>query len=245
MSTSLMPLDPAMSPQQVARLLPIRARLLPAEITGRRNAQRMRAFVIVGVVLALVGLGGWSADAYHDHSLAEDEMAAVNVQIAKVNGTMNDPQHADVTKTINDNKAMSDNLKTLMANDLRWPTLLDNLRSTGTKSNVTLGQISVSLADAGSGTAAGAGAVATLNLQGSAKDKSTIAGFIKKLGATPGIGNPYLTTASQSGDSATSGSATSGSAASNTSHYTFTINADVTSSALCGRFTTPCPTGGK
>jgi hypothetical protein len=234
MSTSLMPLDPAMSPQQVARLLPIRARLLPAEITGRRNAQRMRTFVIAGVVLALVGLGGWSADAYHDHSLAEDEMAAVNVQIGKVNSTMNDPQHAAVTKTINDNKAMSDNLKTLMANDLRWPTLLDNLRSTGTKSNVTLGQISVSLAEPGSGTAAGAGAVATLNLQGSAKDKSTIAGFIKKLAVMPGIGNPYLTTATQATNTSTVAS-----------HYTFTISADVTSSALCGRFTTPCPTGGK
>jgi hypothetical protein len=240
MSTSLMPLDPAMSPQQVARLLPIRARLLPAEITSRRNAHRMRAFVIGGVLLALVGLGGWSADAYHDHSLAEDEMAAVNVQIAKVNSTMNDPQHADVTKTINDNKAISDELKTLMANDLRWPTLLDNLRSTGTKSNVTLSQISVSLAEPGAATTTGtptttgaAAAVATLNLQGSAKDKSTIAGFIKKLGATPGIGNPYLTTASQSTDTAA------------TSHYTFTISADVTSSALCGRFTTPCKAGGK
>jgi hypothetical protein len=242
MSTSLMPLDPAMSPQQVARLLPIRAKLLPAEITNRRNAHRMRAFVIAGVVLALVGLGGWSVNAYHDHSLAEDEMTAVNVQIGKVNSTMNDSQHADVTKTINDNKAISDELKTLMAKDLRWPTLLDNLRSTGTKSNVTLSQITVSLAEAGTatttgtGTAAGAAdAVATLNLQGSAKDKSTIAGFIKKLGAMPGIGNPYLTTASQSTDTATSGA----------SHYTFTISADVMSSALCGRFTTPCKPGGK
>jgi hypothetical protein len=238
MSTSLMPLDPAMSPQQVARLLPIRANLLPAEISSRRNARRMRAFVIVGVVLALVGLGGWSADAYHDHSLAEDDLAAVNAQIAKVNRTMNDPQHADVTRTINDNKAMSDELKILMANDLRWSTLLDNLRATGAKADVTLGQITVSLsatpAASGTTSAANSPAVATLSLQGSAKDKSTIAGFIKKLGSMTGIGNPYLTTASQTSDAP-------GSAGS----YSFTIDADVTSAALCGRFTTPCKTGGK
>jgi len=237
MSTSLMPLDPAMSPQQVARLLPIRANLLPAEITSRRNARRMRAFVILAVVLALVGLGGWSADAYHDHSLAEDDLAAVNAQIAKVNSTMNDPQHADVTKTINDNKAMSEQLKTLMANDLRWSTLLDNLRSTGTAADVTLGQITVSLSDksTASGTAVtNSPVVATLSLQGSAKDKSTIAGFIKKLGSMTGIGNPYLTAASQTAD--TAGAASS---------YAFTISADVTSAALCGRFTTPCKSGGK
>lgn len=238
MSTSLMPLDPAMSPQQVARLLPIRANLLPDEITSRRNARRMRTFVIIGVVLAIVGLGGWSADAYHDHSLAEDDLAAVNTQIAKVNSTMNDKQHAEVTKTLNDNTAMSDELKTLMANDLRWSTLLDNLRSTGTKAQVTLAQITVSLADkstaAGTTTAADASAVGTLSLQGSAKDKSTIAGFIKKLGSMTGIGNPYLTTASQTTDASAS-----------TAGYSFTISADVTSAALCGRFTTPCKTGGK
>ena len=238
MSTSLMPLDPAMSPQQVARLLPIKANLLPTEITSRRNARRMRTYVIIGVVLAIVGLGGWSADAYHDHGLAEDDLAAVNTQIAKVNGTMNDPQHADVTKTINDNKLMAEELKTLMASDLRWSTLLDNLRATGTKADVTLGQISVSLADksTASATTGDATAIATLNLQGTAKDKSTIAGFIKKLGAMTGIGNPYLTTASQSDTSDTS---------TEPSHYSFTISADVTSKALCGRFTTPCPSGGK
>ncbi|MFI6073670.1 PilN domain-containing protein [Actinoplanes sp. NPDC051343] len=238
MSTSLMPLDPAMSPQQVARLLPIRAKLLPSEITSRRNARRMRAFVIAAVLVAIAGLGGWSADAYHDHSLAKDDLAAVNAQIDKVNNTMTDPQHAAVTKAVSDNKAMSDELKTLMANDLRWSTLLDNVRSTGTKAEITISQITVSLADKGTTTTgpatAGAAPVATLSLQGTAKDKSTIAGFIKKLGSTPGIGNPYLTTASQSAETADTAA-----------HYTFTISADVTSSALCGRFTTPCKTGGK
>jgi hypothetical protein len=239
MSTSLMPLDPAMSPQQVARLLPIRANLLPAEITSRRNARRMRTFVIAGVILALVGLGGWSVNAYHDHSVAEDDLAAVNAQIAQVNSTMNDAKHSKVTKTIAENKAISDELKTLMASDLRWSTFLDNLRSTGTASNVTIGRISAALSDTtpGAGTAAAAGGttpVATLNLEGNAPDKSTIAGFIKKLQVMPGIGSPYLTSATQLTG-----------AAGKASGYTFTISADVTSAALCGRFTTACKSGGK
>jgi Tfp pilus assembly protein PilN len=238
MTTSLMPLDPAMSPQQVARLLPIRANLLPSEITSRRTARRMRAYVIVGVVLAIVGLGGWSADAYHDHSLAEDDLTAVNAQIAQVNSTMNNKEHAQVTKTINDNKAISDELKTLMASDLRWSTLIDNLRSTASASAVTMSRITAALAEqtaaAGATTTNASQPVATLTLEGAAKDKSTIAGFIKKLAVVPGIGNPYLTTATQVEATPTS-----------PSHYTFTISADVMPSALCGRFTTACKTGGK
>jgi hypothetical protein len=236
MSTSLMPLDPAMSPQQLSRLLPIRANLLPPEITSLRNARRMRTFVIAAVVLALVGLGGWSASVYNEHSAAEDDLAAVNTQISQVNSTMSDAKHAKVTETIAQNKAISAELTTLMANDLRWSTFLDNLRSTGKASNVTLGQISAALSQTGSGTAAatGSAAVATLTIQGKAPDKRTIAGFIKKLQVMPGIGNPYLTSASQS--SATDGEAPT---------WTFTINANVTPTALCGRFTTPCKSGGK
>jgi type IV pilus assembly protein PilN len=241
MTTSLMPLDPAMSPQQVARLLPIRANLLPSEITSRRTARRMRAYVIAGVVLAIVGLGGWSADAYHDRSLAQDDLTAVSNQIAQVNSTMNNKEHAQVTKTINDNKAISDELKTLMASDLRWSTLIDNLRSTGTDSQVTINRITAALADksgaAGATTSSASQPVASLTLEGSAKDKSTIAGFIKKLAVVPGVGNPYLT-------SATQGSTSSG-AGSTATHYTFTISADVMPSALCGRFTTACKSGGK
>jgi hypothetical protein len=234
MSTSLMPMDPALSPQQVTRLLPIRANLLPAEITSRRNARRMRAFVIAGVVLAMVALGGWSADAYHDRTLADRDLAVVNTQVAKVNGTMHDAQHQEITTIISANAAISAELKALMAHDLRWPTLLDTVRTTATKSSVSVGQISAALteAPAGSATASSSGAtvVATLTLQGSGKDKKTIAGFVDNLSHITGISNPYLITASQGSDDG---------------GYSFQASADVTSAALCGRFTTPCKTGGK
>jgi hypothetical protein len=240
MTTSLMPMDPALSPQQVTRLLPIRANLLPDEITNSRKARRMRTFVIVGVVLAVVALGGWSADAYHDRSVANDDLATVNTEVAKVNDTMHNTKNKEITEITADNLAISAELKTLMANDLRWPALLDAVRATAAKSNVTLGQISASLAEKGgisgtsSTTSSGATVVATLTLQGSGKDKKTIAGFIDALSAlshVAGISNPYLSTVSQGGQGV--------------AQYSFQANADVTSVALCGRFTTPCKTGAK
>jgi hypothetical protein len=238
MATSLMPMDPALSPQQVTRLLPIRANLLPDEITSGRKARRMRTFVIIGVVLAMVALGGWSADAYHDRSVANDDLATINAQVAKVDDTMHDTKNKQITQITADNLAISAELKTLMANDLRWPALLDAVRATAAKSTVTLGQMSASLAENGSssstGSTASSGAtvVATLTLQGSGKDKKTIAGFIDALSHdVTGLSNPYLSSVSQGGQ----GSA----------QYSFQANADVTSVALCGRFTTPCKTGAK
>lgn len=240
MTTSLMPMDPALSPQQVTRLLAIRADLLPDEITSRRDARRMRAVVVAGVVLVIGALGGWSADVHHDNSVARQDRAAVNSQIHHVEDTMNDPQHSQITQTINQNKAISDNLKTLMANDLRWSALVDRLRSTGTASNVEISRITAALAAQSSSSVGGAsssarggtsnGAVATLALEGSAKDKKTIADFIVKLAGMPAIGDPYLTSATKTTDKV--------------GGYMFTINADVSPAALCGRFTTTCPAGG-
>jgi hypothetical protein len=235
MSTSLMPLDPALTPQQVARLLPIRANLLPQEITTRRMARRMRTIVIAGVVLVVVALGGWYADAYHDHTLAQQDLDRVTGQIQAANQEMHRKDLADVTTTMKANDEVTDQLKTLMATDLQWSTLINRLRATGTASDVKISRITASLTDAKGGAASVPGStavpVATLTIEGSAADKNTIAGFIDKLGDTPTIANPYLTAANQGSDA--------------NAVYTFTVGADVTSAALCGRFTTACKTGGK
>jgi Fimbrial assembly protein (PilN) len=235
MSTSLMPLDPALSPQQVSRLLPIRADLLPAEITARRTARRMRTVVVAGVALIVVALGGWYADAYHDYSSAVDDRDAVNTQIADATRETHRQDLAQVTATIKENGEVTGQLKTLMTNDLQWSTLINRLRATGAESHVTITRITASLADAKSATTTAlAGStgttVATLTIEGGGADKNTIAGFIDHLGRTPSIANPYLTTANQGSEQK--------------SGYSFTASADVTSVALCGRFTTPC-SGGK
>jgi hypothetical protein len=240
MSTSLMPFDPALSPQQVNRILPIRANLLPAEITSGRNARRMRTIVIAAVVLVVVALGGWYASAEHDRSLAQHDLDTVNKAIQNANQTKLHKDLADVTSTTNRNTEISGQLKTLMAQDLSWSTLLNRLRSTGAGANVTITRVTAALTnpkDAGSNSGGlpsttSATTVATLTIEGTGADKTTIAGFIEALGHTTGLANPYLTTATQG-------------TGSNTAQFGFTAEADVTSVTLCGRFTTPCKTGGK
>jgi hypothetical protein len=236
MSTSLMPLDPALSPQQVTRLLPIRASLLPAEITDRRRARQMRIIVIAGLVLVLVAIGGWYASAARDRSAAQRDLDTANAQIAKANKRLTDSDLADVTRTTNANNEVTAQLKTLMATDLPWSTLLNRLRATGTSSKVTIARVTASLSGANASTNAlpsttTASTVATLTIEGAAADKKTIAGFIDNLGKTTGIANPFLTSASQASDQTST-------------TFTFTANADVTSVMLCGRFTTACKAGG-
>jgi ABC-type Fe3+ transport system substrate-binding protein len=164
----------------------------------------------------------------------------VNGQIFKADQAMKRKDLTDVTTTTQANTEISEQLKTLMANDLQWSTLLNRLRSTGATSDVTIARITAALSDPkNAGTPAlpstsTATTVATLTIEGAAADKKTIAGFIDNLGKTTGIANPFLTAAAQS--------QVAGGTASN---FTFTANADVTAVTLCGRFTKPCPTGGK
>ncbi|MET0416107.1 MAG: hypothetical protein ABW022_08820, partial [Actinoplanes sp.] len=56
-TTALMPIDPALSAQHVSRIPPIRANLLPSEITSGRNARRTRLVLIGAVVVVLALLG--------------------------------------------------------------------------------------------------------------------------------------------------------------------------------------------
>ena len=141
---------------------------------------------------------------------------------------------ADVTRITQTNKTMAGQLKTLMADDVPWSTLLDDLRSTGAANGVTVTSVNAMTVDAqasnSKAAAAAKDAIATLTIGGSANDKKTAAAFIDALIGVKGVANPYLTTATQSGTS---------------SDITFTANAEVTSAALCGRYTTACTTGGK
>lgn len=233
-NTALLPLNPAVSPQQVARILPIRANLLPQEITAGRSARRMRVFVIAAAVIVVVGVGAWYADAYRAEKQAIRDRDTVTKQVNDARDAQNTAEYRQVTTAIQANKAYAAQLKTLMANDLPWSVVLDDLRSTGTAKGVTINSISASVVERPESSSTAlpssttASTVATLTISGMAKDKKTIAGFITALTKVHGVANPYLTTAAQS-----------------TTSMSFTINADVTSAKLCGRFSaTKCKTGG-
>jgi Tfp pilus assembly protein PilN len=233
-TTALMPLDPAVSPQQISRVLTIRANLLPDEITAGRNTRRLRILMIGAVVIVVALLVAWYAYAVQQKQLADQDLADVTEQVSVERN--NQKKYQPLTQTINQKETIDKQLKALLANDLSWAALLDSVRATGDSAEVKITSISGTLAAEKTGatnadalpSTSGATTIASLTISGTAPDKKTIANYIVALGEVDNLANPYLTTATQS-----------------ETGVTFTLNADVTATALCGRFTTPCKTGGK
>jgi len=233
MSTSLMPLDPAVSPQQVSRILPIRANLMPPEITAGRNARRTRVALIAAVVVVIALMASWSWYAVGQKTDAAADLASVTGQVDAAKAAQK--QYLKLTDTLTATEALDTQLKGVLANDLPWAAMLDRLSAAAggipgtalTSVTSTLGNDTTS-----AGTAAVSGTtertVASLSISGIAPDKKTIAKYVDAVGRLDGVANAFLTTASQ-----------------DDANWSFTLTATITSKALCGRYTTTCATGGK
>jgi hypothetical protein len=223
--TVLMPIDPAVSPQQISRILPIRANLLPTEIMANRNSRRIRAGLIGTVIVVVVAMGGWFVSAVATKSEADANLATVTDQVRAAQARK--LQHREITDLVTARDTISEQLATLLASDLPWATTQDKVRSTGTTAGLSVNAITGSLLTE-KNAAAASGIVATLIITGTAPDKKTIANYTDALAKLTGFANPYLTTATQTEDG-----------------VSFTVTASLTKDAQCGRFTTPCKTGGK
>ncbi|WP_433301276.1 hypothetical protein ACQP2F_05625 [Actinoplanes sp. CA-030573] len=231
-TTALMPLDPAVSPEQANRILPIRTNLLPDEITAGRNARRIRLLLIAAVVLAVVVMGGWYVYAIKQRNHALDDANAVNDQVATVRKQTTTKEFKAVTDAIKQTETLKADLKSTMTGDLPWDTLLDQLRSTATAKEVTISAVVTTMTlDDKAGAATGKQTIGNLQITGSAKDKKTIADFVDavskiKSGSVTPLTNAYLTSATQQ------------------QTWVFTMTADITADTACGRFTTTCKSGG-
>jgi hypothetical protein len=231
-TTTLMPLDPALNPQRVNRILTISADLLPEEVVLGRRSRRSRIWVAVAVLLAVVLLGVWYARALHEVSTNEAELNSAT-RIA-TDLQKQQASHQKVVTVQNQTTAITKQLSSLMTMDLSWATLVDRVRSTGTASGVTVDSIDASLAQQNAGGATDslpstttAKVIGTVTIGGAAPDKPTVAKYVRNLGNVTGVANPYLTTATQATDGG----------------WSFSITVDITSVNQCGRFTTKC--GGK
>jgi Tfp pilus assembly protein PilN len=225
-TTGLLPIDPAVSPQQVNRILPIRANLLPSEITSVRNARRIRIGLAGTAVIVVLLLGAWYAIAVASVGAAEKNRDAVAEQVQAAQRQMK--SHQELTSTVQEKEAITEALGKLLAQDLPWATLVDKVRAAGPKGLETAA-INGALTPTETATSKAGAPLGTLTVTGSADDKKTIANYVDALGKIKGIVNPYLTTASQDGDD----------------QVAFTIIADITTDALCGEYTKSCTTGGK
>jgi hypothetical protein len=234
-TTTLMPLDPALSPQRVVRVLTIAADLLPEEIVAGRRARRARIVVVVAVLVVVALLAGWYAYAGHRVRLADDDLNGVTAAVTTLQKSQS--RYSDVVDVQNETTTITRQLNTLLANDLPWATLLHTLRDTGTVSGVTVLGVIGTLNTTATGSAptatgtlpstSGATTIGTLTITGTGPDKPSIAKYVDALGRLTTVANPYLTNASETGE-----------------NVTFSITVDITSQALCGRFTTTCKTTG-
>ncbi|GIF06793.1 hypothetical protein [Actinoplanes siamensis] len=234
-TTALMPLDPSASPQHANRVLPIRANLLPQDITDSRRARRTRAVVIVAVVLVLALLSGWYWHATVEKRDAEEDFAFITQQVAKVQKDQR--EYNDLTTTKNTIKVMSGQLGKLMADDLPWQTVLDTVRTTGTAYDVVISELDGTLTTGGTANSeTKSDKVATISISGTAPDKKAVAKYVLALVdlEKKGFADPFINNVS--GKDKVSGTDNKG--------VTFSITISLTKTALCGRFSSDCTASG-
>ena len=233
--TTLMPLDPALSPQQVNRVLAITADLLPEEVTAARRARRNRAWVLAVVGVVVLALAGWYVLADSGTRDANAELETITAEQSRLQRKQ--ATYNEVVNVQSENGEISKQLSALMKYDLQWAVLLDTLRSTGTDSNVTVRNVSVTIAALNSNGAptgalpstSGAASVGTATITGEAPDKEAVAEFIDKLGKVSTLANPTVTSVVLQEDD---------------DIVEFNATVDVTTEALCGRFTVKCKSTG-
>lgn len=233
MGTTLMPLDPATSPQRTNRILTISARLLPPEIVAGRRARLTRTVVIVSLVLVVALLGSWFAYAAHEKTVANDELATVADVAKQLRQQQKEPKFAEVSNVKAETTVLDKQLSTLLADDLRWSSLLGTVRSTGEPFEIEIESINGQLVkDTSTGgvklpSATTSAQVGTLTVTGIAPSKPQLAKYVDALGELKAVANPYLTSATKKSDG---------------NSFDFAIDLDIASDALGGRFT---KTGGK
>ena len=236
-TTTLIPLDPAVSPQRVARMLTISANLLPEEIVAGRRASRSRGWVLTALLLVVLLLIGWYLHALYEQRNAAKELDNVTAETAAAQRSQN--RYREVVEVRTETDTLTSDLKTLLANDMSYSTLLNSLRTTGTAAGVTVVGVAATLNTAGGAAApaeagsalpsdSSAAIIGTMAITGTAKGKPAVAAFADKLGTLNTVANAYVisVTTSEKG-------------------VDFSLSADITASGLCGRFTARCkPSGG-
>ncbi|WP_199515999.1 PilN domain-containing protein [Nucisporomicrobium flavum] len=236
MATTLLPVDPAASPQRATRLLTISANLLPEEVVRARQIGRIRIWVIVFVLLVAAACGGWVAYANNRKQQADRELTEATTQVLALQRDQR--KYADVVKVRSDTELLRKQLKSVMAKDLDWGTLLTLLRTTGEPEKITVTGVNGKLttaSDAAEATGAlpstsKSGSIGQIVVTGTGPDKKAVAAYVDLLAQKPTLANPYVTNV----------------AATEEGNVTFSLTVDITQKALCGRFGEPCkPSGGK
>jgi type II secretory pathway pseudopilin PulG len=228
-TTALMPLDPSVSPQQAARVLTIRADLLPPEIRDSRRARRTRTLIAILLVATLAVLGAWYWQAVVAKQAADDAYNETFQTLTKTRADQKTDELKALVEYQEDGETLNSELKAILTNDLSWTNMINVIRDRAedTDPNMTINDISASLAPPGS-TEAGDGQVGTLTVSGIADNKRVVADYVNELGDLEDLVNPFVTSVTKDDDG-----------------FSFTLSITITDKALCGRFSDDCPSRGK
>ncbi|MEU4624284.1 PilN domain-containing protein [Actinoplanes sp. NPDC023801] len=229
-TTALMPVDPSVSPQQAARVLTIRADLMPPEIRDGRRSRRIRSLIVFVVLLVVAAVGAWYWQTTVAKATADEDYEAMFQTLTDTRADQRTDEFRTLVEYQDGGEILKTELTAVLADDLSWTNLINLIGDTARQEKVGLTELNAGLAEKAEGAKDPGGAVGTLNISGVAKDKHVIANFVNELGSLRHVTNPFVTAANKDKE---------------TNYYSFSITVTITDKALCGRFTTKCPSGGK
>jgi hypothetical protein len=227
-TTALMPVDPSVSPQQAARVLTIRADLLPPEIRDGRRARRTRTLILLLLLFTMAGQGTWYWQASLAKHAADDEYNSTFQELSDARSAQkNNKEIQSLIEYKKDGETLNKELTAMLAKDLSWSNLFNLIRDRAEAEDVKIAEITGSLADKAS-EEAHPDVAGTLLISGTAENKKIVADYVNDLGGLTHVTNPFVDNVSTVAG-----------------QVTFSLTVSITKDALCGRFTTDCPSKGK
>jgi len=198
MTTTLTKSDPAADRPLSHRIPSVAANLLPVEVMEVRRSRRVRRTVLALLVVVLVLLTAWYGFARVQTGFARDELADAKASTQRL--TKQQDTYAELQQVQSDTLTVQRQLAQLMASDMAYSTLFQDLRR-GTPPGVVLTGYSVAL-DAsrtiGSPTTgkSASASVAFMTVTGVGPSKPVIATFVDALGKINGLADPFITSVS-------------------------------------------------
>ncbi|GIH89968.1 PilN domain-containing protein [Planobispora siamensis] len=231
-ATTVQP-GPAVPAQDPFRTLPIAADLLPPEIVAARRGRRVRAVVLSALGVFVLALAGWYVFAGYQTAAKEEELVTAEAEVQRLTRDQN--EFSELVTTQSEVETINGQLSALLATDLQWADLLSATRKAA-PDGVSVTGVTGQIKDPAAGDAvdenalpntSGKELVGELTITGTGEDKKTVAAYVDALGKVTGLGNPLLTDAHEMiSDTDSTGD----------TDVDFTVRADITGSALGGRF---------
>lgn len=188
-----------------ARLLTLRANLLPAEVIARRQVRRIRVVVLIALALVVLLLLAWYGVGAFRKLRADYQLTAAQEQANTLRTQQG--RYRELIEAQTKSTAIKKQLATLMATDVTWSSFSSSLR-TAAPAGIGLTSVALSLADAGQGAgqqsstasglpSTGGTPIGTVTITGTGSSRYLIANYAEKVATLKGVGTALLTSASK------------------------------------------------